>query len=63
MTNLDFYRKVALLHETNNHDRLINLRMKYRENKNRMVKECLRKQMEHILSDCKDKKWVEEFNF
>lgn len=59
----DIYRKIALLHEVATQNRIINLRMKYRDQKNEMVKECLKKQMENLLKECEDSKFKSEFTF
>lgn len=59
----DTYRKVALLHEITKQNRIINLRLKYRDAKNTMIKECLKKQMENLLKTCEDSRFKSEFNF
>lgn len=61
--NADLMKKVALLHEVSQQNRILELRLKYRYQKNAMVKECLKKQMDNLLKDCKDKERVENFEF
>ena len=61
--NADLMKKIALLHEVSQQNRILELRLKYRYQKNAMVKECLKKQMSNLLKDCTDKKRVENFEF
>lgn len=59
----DLMKKIALLHEVSQQNRILELRLKYRYQKNAMVKECLKRQMDNLLKDCKDKKRVKNFEF
>lgn len=59
----DLMKKIALLHEVSQQNRILELRLKYRYQKNAMVKECLKRQMDNLLKDCKDKERVKNFNY
>jgi hypothetical protein len=56
-------RCIEMLEEVTRQDRIIYLRLKYRYCENEQWKGILKKHIESLLSQCKDKKFVSEFEF